>query len=308
MMQMPLPLTRDLVLIGGGHAHALVARMWGMTPLAGTRVTIINPGPTAPYSGMLPGHIAGHYRREELDIDLVKLARFAGARLILGEATRIDPVAKTVTVAGRGEIGYDVASIDVGIHTEMPGIPGFAEHGTGAKPLDVYTRRWRAFLTRAAAGEVAPEVAVIGAGVAGVELALAMAHALRGAVGGAARVTLIEAGPEIAGRNLATRDRLAQALDALGVTVLVDTVIEEVLADGLRLAGGEHVRAHFTVGTAGAFAHPWVPQSPLPVTDDGFIRVDSHLRVENHWDLFAVGDCAHMTHAPRPKAFRAGAV
>ena len=64
-MQTQIPLTRDLVLIGGGHAHALVLRMWGMTPLPGTRVTLINPGPTAPYSGMLPGHIAGalHARR-----------------------------------------------------------------------------------------------------------------------------------------------------------------------------------------------------------------------------------------------------
>ena len=85
-MQPQIPLTRDLVLIGGGHAHALAARMWGMKPVPGVRLTLINPGPTAPYSGMLPGHIAGHYTRDDLDIDLVKLARFAGARLILGAA------------------------------------------------------------------------------------------------------------------------------------------------------------------------------------------------------------------------------
>ena len=76
-MQTPLPLTRDLVLIGGGHTHALVLRMWGMNPLPGVRVTVINPGPKAPYSGMLPGHLAGHYDRAALDIDLVRLARFA---------------------------------------------------------------------------------------------------------------------------------------------------------------------------------------------------------------------------------------
>ena len=51
----PLPLTRELVLIGGGHAHALVLRMWGMKPLPGVRVTVINPEPVAPYTGMLPG-------------------------------------------------------------------------------------------------------------------------------------------------------------------------------------------------------------------------------------------------------------
>ncbi len=301
-MDMLLPLTRDLVLIGGGHAHALVLRMWAMKPVAGTRVTLINPSPTAPYSGMLPGYIAGHYTREALDIDLVKLARFAGARLILGEATRVDPVAKTVTIAGRGEIGYDVASIDVGIHTEMPGLPGFAEHALGAKPLDTFTEAWRDFLAAAKAGEVAPEIAVIGAGVAGVELALAMAHALRRDVGDAAKVALIEARAEIAGKNPETTARLRAALGGYGVDLHTRAEVSGVTAEGVTLAGGEVVPARFTVGTAGAIAHGWVAESPLPVTEDGFVRVDSHLRVEGHWDLFAVGDCAHMTHAPRPKA------
>lgn len=302
MMQMPLPLTRDLVLIGGGHAHALVARMWGMRPLPGVRVTLINPGPTAPYSGMLPGHIAGHYSRDALDIDLVKLARFAGARLILGAATAIDPVARTVTVEGRGAIGYDVASIDVGIHAEMPGIAGFAEHATGAKPLDTYAARWRDFLLRAGAGEVAPEVAVIGGGVAGVELALAMAHALRARVGDAARVAVIEAEADITSKNPATRRHLSAAMARLGVTLHAPATVARIEADRVVLADGSEVRSRFTLGAAGAFAHGWLAGSPLPLTPEGFIPVDATLRVEGHDGLFAVGDCAHMPHAPRPKA------
>ena len=86
MMQSTAPLSRDVVLVGGGHAHALVLRMWGMNPLPGARLTVIDPNPVAPYTGMLPGLVAGHYRREELEIDLVKLARFAGARLVVGAA------------------------------------------------------------------------------------------------------------------------------------------------------------------------------------------------------------------------------
>ncbi|MEO5614381.1 MAG: bifunctional NADH dehydrogenase FAD-containing subunit/selenide, water dikinase SelD, partial [Cypionkella sp.] len=86
-MQPDFPIVKDLVLVGGGHAHALVARMWAMNPLPGVRLTLINPDPAAPYTGMLPGLIAGHYARDEIMIDLVRLARFAGARLILDRVT-----------------------------------------------------------------------------------------------------------------------------------------------------------------------------------------------------------------------------
>jgi selenide, water dikinase len=95
-----IPLISELVLLGGGHAHALVLRRWGMAPVPGVRLTLINPGPTAPYTGMLPGHVAGHYARDALDIDLVRLARFAGARLVLGAVDRIDPVARALSVPG----------------------------------------------------------------------------------------------------------------------------------------------------------------------------------------------------------------
>lgn len=301
-MLTPLPLTRDLMLIGGGHAHALVLRMWGMRPIPGVRLTLVNPGPTAPYSGMLPGHVAGHYRRDELDIDLVRLARFAGARLILAPATAIDPEARTVTVQGRGALSYDVASVDVGIHAEMPDLPGFADHATGAKPLDVFAARWRGFRARAAGGEVTPEVAVIGGGVAGVELSLAMAHALQRDTGTRPRVTVIETGDRITGRNPPARRILARAMDRLGVAARTGVTADRVTESAVHLSDGSTVPSRFTVTAAGAHAHGWLAQSALPLTEDGFIRVAPDLRVLGRDDLFAVGDCAHMDHAPRPKA------
>lgn len=300
-MQPQIPLTRDLVLIGGGHAHALAARMWGMKPLPGVRLTLINPGPTAPYSGMLPGHIAGHYTRDELDIDLVKLARFAGARLVLGAASAIDPVAGRVHLADGREIGYDVASIDVGIHAEMPGIEGFSEHGLGAKPLDRYASGWAEFVARASAGDVAPEVAVIGGGVAGCELAMAMSHRLRRA-GLTPCVTLIEASQDLTGFSPRARRQVRRRLERQGVDVLTGAPVAEVMADRVQLADGCSVPASLTVGAAGAFAHGWLAASPLPLTEDGFVRTRPTLQVEGHDSIFAVGDCAHLIATPRPKA------
>ncbi|GIT93041.1 hypothetical protein JANAI62_34990 [Jannaschia pagri] len=299
-MRADTPLTQDLLLIGGGHAHALVLRRWGMDPLPGVRLTVINPGATAPYSGMLPGHVAGHYSRAALDIDLVRLARFAGAAVIDGYAQGIDPEARLVHVPGRAPIAYDVASLDVGIHAEMPEVPGFADHGTAAKPLGHFADRWRDFLARACAGAVAPEVAVIGGGVAGIELALAMAHALRQG-GCKPEVTVVEAAEALTGVGDAAAARLRAAMASYGVTLRAGVRVMQVEADHLRLDDGSSLPARFTTGAAGARPHGWLAASGLPQTD-GFVRVDSRLRVEGFDDLFAVGDCAHMTHAPRPKA------
>lgn len=294
-------LTRDLVLVGGGHAHALMLRMWGMTPVQGVQVTLINPGPTAPYSGMLPGHIAGHYARDDLEIDLVKLARFAGARVIFGSADGIDADRKVIHVPGRGEIAYDVASLDVGLHARAAQISGFSEYGIGAKPLDVYADRWDAFLSEVRAGNKSGTVAVIGGGVAGCELALAMAHRLRG-LGKANCVTLIEANTKLASGTPGADRILRDEMLRLGVTVVSAVEVDAVTAEVVKLRGYSDVSSEFTVGTAGGFAHDWLAMSDLPKDASGFVHVDERLLVSGYQDLFAVGDCASMIASPRPKA------
>jgi selenide,water dikinase len=301
MMLSPVPLSRDLVLVGGGHAHALVLRMWGMRPLAGVRVTVIDPAPVAAYSGMLPGMVAGHYRQADLEIDLVRLARFAGARLIVGAVCGIDAGARRITLGdGRG-IGYDVASVDVGVHARMPGLPGFAGHGVAVKPLGSFAARWEAFVAEVVARRAAPEAAVIGGGIAGVEVAMAMAHRLR-QVAGRAEVSLIERADTIAPEAPVLRPRLLRALADMGVRVRTGAQVMEVQAGAVVLDGGEAVPSRLTVGAAGARAQEWLAQTGLPVTEGGFVRVGADLRVTGHDALFAVGDCAHMDHAPRPKA------
>jgi selenide,water dikinase len=294
-----VPLTQDLVLVGGGHAHALVLRKWGMNPLPGARLTVINPGPTAPYTGMLPGHVAGHYSRDTLEIDLVRLCRFAGARLILAHATDIDRTARLITVEGQRPIAYDVASIDIGITAEMS-IPGFADHAVGAKPLDVYAQRWRDFVTAAKDGSVAPTVAVIGGGVAGCELALAMSHALRQA-GVEPAVTVIEAGPQISGVGDIARRKLIRAMAQAGITLRTDARVTQIEPSQVLLNGQDPVQAAFTVGAAGAFPHGWLADTDLPLID-GFIETTPDLSIKGDTYVFAVGDCAAMPFAPRPKA------
>lgn len=301
-MHTPIPLIRDVVLIGGGHTHALVARMFGMKPMAGARLTIINPAPTAPYSGMLPGYIAGHYGRMDLEIDLVRLARFAGARLVSGQVTGIDRVAQRVQVAGQADIAYDIASINVGITTEAPTIPGFTENALGAKPLARYTAEWEKFLAEATAGTIAPDVVVIGGGVAGVELSLAMMHHLKANGVSDARVTILErADTPLRGIGTGARKALLHHIQRLGVVLKTGAEVTYISPDQVCLANGIPVPKSFCVGSTTARPHDWLKETGL-TNDRGFVDVGETLQTLADPLIYAAGDCADLTHAPRPKA------
>jgi selenide,water dikinase len=291
------PQLRDLVLIGGGHAHALLLRKWGMAPQAGTRVTVINPGSVAPYTGMLPGYIAGHYTRAEMMIDLVRLARFAGARAIMARAVGIDREARQVLLEGGRRLRYDVASIDIGIASNQPDLPGFDQFATAAKPLGGYAERWEAFVANA---PPAPRLVVIGAGVGGAELAMASAHRLR-AAGRKPQITLLEreatALPHI---GAGARAALLAQLTAHDIRLVTGATPSGITEDAVTLASGAVLPSDFTLSVAGAQPQAWLAETGLAL-NSGFVTVGPTLQSSDPL-VFAVGDCAHMGFAPRPKA------
>ncbi|MEM1388093.1 MAG: selenide, water dikinase SelD [Pseudomonadota bacterium] len=299
MHEAPLPLTREVVLIGGGHAHALVLRRWGMAPVPGARLTLIDPNPAAPYTGMLPGHVAGHYSRAALEIDLVKLARFAGARLIAGRVAGLDPARQVLTVPGRPPIPYDLASLDIGIGSAPSGVAGFTEHGIAAKPLGPFAEAWQRFMAKVAAGTPA-HIAVLGGGVGGVELAMAMDHALQ-AAGHTPQITVIEARRALNGVGRAARAKILARLSAQDITLREDSAVACVSAESVVLADGTEVPARFCVGAAGATPQPWLRETGL-TNAEGYVSVGPDLRALGHKTLYAAGDCADLSHAPRPKA------
>lgn len=286
---------KSVVLVGGGHTHALVLNALKTAPLEGAKVTVINPGKTAPYSGMLPGFVAGHYTRAELDIDLGALSQKVGASLIDGRACAMDPNQKLIHLEDGGALPYDFASVDVGITSRMDSLPGFKEFGVPAKPLDNFSRKWDEF--RSSTGP--KHVAIIGGGIAGAELAMAMAHALRDDRHGIS-IKLVDRSKILSSNGERAQKRVRKALSTNGVEVLEGANVAEVTSTDVMLSDGKGVVANFVVGAAGATPHDWVMDTGLEL-EDGFIKVSVSLETSAE-SVFAVGDCAHMTANPRPKA------
>lgn len=277
-----------ILLLGAGHANLLAVRalrQWA--PQA--RITVIDAAAQASYSGMFPGHVAGHYALDDMRIDLPRFAERHRVAFVQGRIAAVDPLARQVSLLDGTTMAFDVAVLDIGSHSAMPEIPGFAEHGIPIKPLD-------GFNARLGATHAAVRAAIIGGGVAGAEIALALRHR------GARKVTVIEAGPVVgAALQPQSRKHLMAALGRADIRVVTDARIAQVQRDAVVLTDGTRIASSLTIGIAGARAHGWMART-LPVDPAGFVRVTPTLQVEGHPTLFAAGDCAAMMHAPRPKA------
>ena len=170
---------KDIVLVGGGHSHVVVLRMFAMNPLPGVRLTVICTDTDTPYSGMLPGYIAGHYSFDEVHIDLRRLAQFAGARYFRAEVIGLDRANRQVICRQRPNVPYDVLSINVGSAPQLSAVNGAAEFALPVKPIRRFNERWLALMERVCAHAGRTTIAVVGAGAGGVELCLAMQFRLR---------------------------------------------------------------------------------------------------------------------------------
>lgn len=173
------PVLRDIVLIGGGHSHVGVLKRFAMNPVPGVRLTLICRDTHTPYSGMLPGYVAGHYSYDDVHIDLSRLAEYAGARFYRAEAMGIDRDRKRVICRGRPDVPYDILSINIGSSPRVNEVEGASDHAVPVKPITGFNNRWLALLSRIENHDGPLAVAVVGAGAGGVELTLAMQFRLK---------------------------------------------------------------------------------------------------------------------------------
>jgi selenide,water dikinase len=309
-MQKPeQPVLRDIVLVGGGHSHVAVLKRFGMKPEPGVRLTLVCRDTHTPYSGMLPGYIAGHYGYDDVHIDLSRLCELAGARFYRDEAVGLDRSAGRVLCRSRPAVPYDALSINIGSTPQLSTVPGADESAVPVKPIHRFDHRWQALLQRVQTEPRHTTIAVVGAGAGGVELTLAMQYRLRGELAAQGRdpdeleMHLFNAGPHIlATHNARVRAWFEQTLADRGVVVHNDAMVEQVDGRRLRAANGETLEADEIVWVTQAGGAPWLAETGLDLDASGFIRVRETLQSVTDDKVFAAGDIATMDDHPRPKS------
>jgi len=267
---------KRLLLIGAGHGHLVVLRSLAEKPLYGARITLVSPRARQVYSGMLPGVLAGHYRRAEAEIDVATLAERAYVELEQGVVERLEPDQRRAVLADGRSFGYDFPSLNAGslVDASLPG----AEHALPVKPFDEFLARLR----------IAERVAVVGAGAAGAEIAMALRH--RGAM-----VTLFSEKPALeAGTLKRLRKRKIDFRPGMAVTAIEPGPVV--------LAGQARQEFDLVLLATGTAPLPWLRSSGLAADERGFVLVHDTLQSMSHPEIFALGDCATLRNSPHPKS------
>ncbi|MFP3978459.1 selenide, water dikinase SelD [Marinobacter sp. KMM 10035] len=303
------PVLRDIVLIGGGHSHVGVLKRFAMKPVPGVRLTLICRDTHTPYSGMLPGYVAGHYSYDDVHIDLSRLAEFAGARFYRSEAIGIDRNSKRVICKGRPDVPYDILSINIGSSPRVNEVEGATEFAVPVKPITGFNNRWLSLLSRIENHQGPLTVGVVGAGAGGVELTLAMQYRLknelekRGRDSDQLHFHLFDAAKEILPtHNTKVREIFRTTLSDRGVKLHLGSPVEKVSDGLLRTASGESQQVDEVLWVTRAGGPAWLQETGLALDDGLFLRVRDTLQVENDDSIFAVGDIANVVNHPREKA------
>lgn len=267
---------KRVLLMGAGHGHLVVLRSLAQKPLYGARITLVTPHLRQAYSGMLPGILAGHYRRAEAEIDVAALAGRGYVELERTEVASLDAQGRVAVLADGRRLAYDVASLNVGSRVDRS-LPG-AEHAVPVKPFEQFLDGLH----------VIARIAIVGGGAAGAEIAMALRH--RGAL-----VTVYS-------DRAAVSPRILEELRRRNVDYRPGMPATALEPGPVVVAGPARQEFDLVLLATGAAPHPWLAASRLAADERGFLLVSDTLQSVSHPEVFAIGDCATLRDAPHPKS------
>ena len=322
-----------IVIVGGGAGGLELATLLGdsLGKTKRAHITLIDKNRTHIWKPLLHEIASGSMDYTLHEVDYLAQAHWHHFRYRIGAMTGIDRAQRLVfTDAYQDEDGqqvtqqrqfpYDTLVIAVGSRTNDFNIAGVAEHAIQldtAAQAERFQRKLVNACIRANAQDEAlrPEqlqLAIIGAGATGVELAAELHNSIRSLVAyGMERInaetdvtiTLIEAAPRVLP---ALPERIAaeatRILHKLNIKLRTDARVAGVTPNGVLLATGECIPAELVVWAAGVRA-PAVLKDLAGLESNSInqLIVTPTLQTTRDPNVFAFGDCAAAIWQGQPE-------
>ena len=292
--------SRQLVLIGGGHAHMVTLAKLHTFIEKGYKVTVIQPSEYHYYSGMGPGMLGGTYRPEDIRFATRKLVEEKGGTFILGKADRIDPHKQLVFVEGTEDaIAYDILSCNVGSFVPREMIVGEPRHIFTAKPIEELLVAKQKILELSAAKKIT--IAVVGSGPSSIEIAGNIHQLCREQGGIMPKIQLFGGRSFMSGRPPKVRRLARTILARKGIEIIEAGYVQQIESEQLQLENGQRYAADIIFPAVGVKPAKIFAESGLPIGPDGGLLVDEYLRSSGYKNIFGGGDCIYFGPEPLDK-------
>ena len=285
-------MSKQLVLIGGGHAHMLTLANLAAIIETGHRVTVIGPSDYHYYSGMGPGMLSGTYRPDQIRFATRHVVEKQGGSFIRAKAVGIDPHRRLVEL-DRGEpVPYDVLSCNVGSHVPRPAVDAESKNTFSVKPIQRLLEaksRLVADLDRRSL-----EVVIVGGGPSAAEVAGNVWQLAQTAGSHSTRITICAGSALMPRFPFSVRRRIAGILSHRGIAVREGVYVRSVSGNRVWLDSGDTLPADFIFLALGVRPSSIFTDSGIATGPDGGLRVNRFLQSTQHPDIFGGGDCIYF--------------
>ena len=290
---------KNLVLVGGGHAHLTVLLNLAGYVQRGHRVTIIGPSPYHYYSGMGPGMLSGIYRPQEVRFHVKRMVQDRGGTFLEDKVMRIDPVKRILFLQSEKQMPYDVVSFNTGSEVPLqPILSTMQGNIIPVKPVINLLKASRLIIKNLIERKM--NFIVIGGGPAGVEVA-ANLWRLTQENQREVKIILIAGQRLLRGFPDRARTLTLRSFSRRGMEVIEGNHVKEIRKEAVLLADGKRLSFDFALIALGIKPSPLFKQSNLPTGEDGGLLVNSHLQSVAHPEIFGGGDCISLSGHPLAK-------
>jgi len=290
---------KNLVLIGGGHAHMTALENISRFVEKGYHVTVIGPSFYHYYSGMGPGMLGGTYTPGDIRFATRDVVCKQGGTFIKDYATRIDPASKTILTAGGQSVSYDVLSVNSGSYVSTQDVPENAENIYPVKPIEKLmeaSETLKLLFKRKKA-----VVTIVGGGPSSAEVAGNIWQLANQIKENIPEIKIL-AGKRFMGRfPESVRSRVIRILTKRGIRILENGYVDKVTAESIVMESGESLSTDFTFLASGVKPSRLFEVSGLPVGPDKGLLVNKYLQSVTYPDIFGGGDCICFKDQPLDK-------